>query len=332
LLEDAVGATTDAYDYDAFGILIYRSGTTPNDYLYRGEQFDANLGFYYLRARYLNPSSGRFFTMDSFEGGQYDPLSLHKYTYVNGDPANRLDPTGNASISEVCQVAVVATVLANLAIFSLSFASAAMHDFKIDGGLVSFRGNFNYRGATIGGGADLIWQRSTRRWFFAMTGEVGTAPVSIFKKQRGLGFSATAGVIIGMNDPSEMSGAAATAIVPASIALLLPNALFSENKAWGAMTQLAKRNANISYTDVAFSVGLSSSGPSFATVGLRSNAFSSVFSYTGQYHPAEPVVQELRDTVGPLFDVMEAGMFDSADNIRSNAQSIVSAMRASNQN
>ena len=43
-LTNASGAITDAYDYDAFGNLIYRSGTTPNDYLYSGEQLDANLG------------------------------------------------------------------------------------------------------------------------------------------------------------------------------------------------------------------------------------------------------------------------------------------------
>ncbi|HMG75187.1 MAG TPA: hypothetical protein VK582_16930 [Pyrinomonadaceae bacterium] len=47
---NATGTITDGYDYDAFGNLIYHSGTTPNDYLYSGEQFDANLGFYYLRA------------------------------------------------------------------------------------------------------------------------------------------------------------------------------------------------------------------------------------------------------------------------------------------
>lgn len=35
----------------AFGNKIYSSETTPNNYLYRGEQFDSDLGMYYLRAR-----------------------------------------------------------------------------------------------------------------------------------------------------------------------------------------------------------------------------------------------------------------------------------------
>ncbi len=98
-LTNASGAVTDAYDYDAFGNLIYRSGTTSNDYLYTGEQFDANLGFYYLRARYMNPSSGRFFSSDSFAGNEADPASLHKYLYANSDPVNRVDPNGQFSLA-----------------------------------------------------------------------------------------------------------------------------------------------------------------------------------------------------------------------------------------
>jgi RHS repeat-associated protein len=91
MLTDLTGATTDTYTYDAFGNLIAATGNTPNERLYAGEQFDANIGFYYLRARYLNPSSGRFWTADSYEGNSYDPAFLHKYLYVGADPANKVD-------------------------------------------------------------------------------------------------------------------------------------------------------------------------------------------------------------------------------------------------
>ncbi|HYG11873.1 MAG TPA: RHS repeat-associated core domain-containing protein, partial [Pyrinomonadaceae bacterium] len=94
-LTDSNGQVTDTYAYDAFGNLIARTGSTPNDYLYAGEQFDANVGFYYLRARYMNPASGRFWTLDTYEGTQFDPASLHKYLYAEADPANKLDPSGN---------------------------------------------------------------------------------------------------------------------------------------------------------------------------------------------------------------------------------------------
>lgn len=94
LLTNAAGQATDTYAYDAFGLLLDRTGTTDNAYLYTGEQFDASLGFYYLRARYLNPSTGRFITADTYPGSPFDPASLHKYLYVGGDPINHVDPAG----------------------------------------------------------------------------------------------------------------------------------------------------------------------------------------------------------------------------------------------
>ena len=121
LLTDASAAITDTYDYDAFGNLVQRTGTTSNDYLYCGEQFDANLGFYYLRARFLNTFTGRFVSMDSFEGDVSDPTSLHKYTYANNDPSTRLDPSGNASLSEQAVTIGISGVLNAIACGSISY-------------------------------------------------------------------------------------------------------------------------------------------------------------------------------------------------------------------
>jgi RHS repeat-associated protein len=106
LLTDATGAVTDRYDYDAFGNIISQAGATPNVYLYSGEQNDPNLGFYYLRARYLAASSGRFISMDSHEGSLLSPASLHRYVYGNGDPVNRIDPSGLVSLTDVVGSAI----------------------------------------------------------------------------------------------------------------------------------------------------------------------------------------------------------------------------------
>ncbi len=56
-LSSANGTITDTYTYDAFGVLL--SPSTPpanNNYLFAGQQFDSDLGLYYNRARYLNPT------------------------------------------------------------------------------------------------------------------------------------------------------------------------------------------------------------------------------------------------------------------------------------
>jgi RHS repeat-associated protein len=47
-----------------------------------------------VRARYLNPNIGRFWTMDTYEGTEDDPSSLHKYAYCMNNPVNGFDPTG----------------------------------------------------------------------------------------------------------------------------------------------------------------------------------------------------------------------------------------------
>ena len=72
----STAAITDTYDYDAFGNIVHSTaigippgGTTvtatPNEFLFAGEQFDSDLGLYYNRARYLNVSTGRFWTMET---------------------------------------------------------------------------------------------------------------------------------------------------------------------------------------------------------------------------------------------------------------------------
>jgi RHS repeat-associated protein len=99
-LTDSTGKITDEYEYDAFGNSFTKTGTTPNNYLYRGEQYDSDLGLYYLRARYYNPNTGRFLSRDPLDGQAKDPASLHKYLYANGDPVNRIDPRGREDLIE----------------------------------------------------------------------------------------------------------------------------------------------------------------------------------------------------------------------------------------
>jgi len=94
-LTDTNGNITDTYTYDAYGNLIGQTGSTPNNYLYGGQQYDPDLGLYYNRARYLNPNTGRFWTQDTYTGNNEDPLSLHKYLYCQDNPVDNDDPSGN---------------------------------------------------------------------------------------------------------------------------------------------------------------------------------------------------------------------------------------------
>ncbi len=110
-LTDETGAVTDTYTYDAFGVELARTGATVNLYRYTGEQFDPNVGFYYLRARYYAPQTGRFITTDPARGSIFDPVSLHRYLYANANPINARDPSGEASLLESALVLAILAVV-----------------------------------------------------------------------------------------------------------------------------------------------------------------------------------------------------------------------------
>jgi len=95
------GLVTDTTVYDAYGTVITNTGSAVNYYLYAGEQWDSDLGLYYLRARYYSANVGRFWTMDSFDGNQSDPLALHKYLYAQGNPVNNTDQSGHETLTSV---------------------------------------------------------------------------------------------------------------------------------------------------------------------------------------------------------------------------------------
>jgi RHS repeat-associated protein len=108
LLTDLTGTVTDTYDYDAFGNLVNSTGNTPNVYLYRGEQWDGDLGLYYLRARYYNPQNDRFVARDTKPGNRFLPGTLHKYVYTAADPINLRDPSGHGFIDRFILTGTVA--------------------------------------------------------------------------------------------------------------------------------------------------------------------------------------------------------------------------------
>jgi RHS repeat-associated protein len=97
-LANTAPSITDGYDFDAFGMPIRSSGTTPNQFLYSGERYDSSIGLYDLRARYLNQATGRFWTRDSVEGKKCCGLSWNPYIYVNQNAVNFVDPSGREGI------------------------------------------------------------------------------------------------------------------------------------------------------------------------------------------------------------------------------------------
>gem|GEM_PF-5773738 len=67
---------------------------TPNAYRYTGQQSDADSGLLYLRARYYEPSTGRFITQDKKSGDPKIPSTLNLYVYCKNNPIRYSDPSG----------------------------------------------------------------------------------------------------------------------------------------------------------------------------------------------------------------------------------------------
>ena len=94
-LTDSTGAITKSYKYDAFGVEQNVDDADDNAFRYCGEYYDSESGTIYLRARYYDPTIGRFISRDSVTGENTDPLSLNLYTYCHNNPIIGIDPSGH---------------------------------------------------------------------------------------------------------------------------------------------------------------------------------------------------------------------------------------------
>lgn len=61
---------------------------------YTGHEADPATGLTYARHRYYDSTTGAFLTPDPYPANYTDPLDLHRYAYVQGNPINMTDPLG----------------------------------------------------------------------------------------------------------------------------------------------------------------------------------------------------------------------------------------------
>lgn len=91
LITDATGAIIGSpQNYDPFG----NTTDAPSSFIgYTGQWKDAS-GLEYLRARYYDPSIGRFISKDPESGDINNPATMNGYNYANDNPINNMDPSG----------------------------------------------------------------------------------------------------------------------------------------------------------------------------------------------------------------------------------------------
>jgi len=90
-LSNGAGALAQTYTFDSFGNQTASTGSLTNPFRYTGREFDTETNLYFYRARYYDPSTGRFLSEDPvrFKSG-----TINFYAYADGDPTTLNDPSG----------------------------------------------------------------------------------------------------------------------------------------------------------------------------------------------------------------------------------------------
>lgn len=87
-LIDENGEVANRYDYDVWGNFTQKEETVGNPFTYFGQTYDETTGLYYLRARYYDPTTGRFTQQDPAKDG------YNWYVYGNNNPVRFVNESG----------------------------------------------------------------------------------------------------------------------------------------------------------------------------------------------------------------------------------------------
>ena len=101
-ITDGSGNVVERVRYDAYGVPSFtdalgqslKKSTIGNTTLFQGREYDYDLALYNYRARYFDPSMGRFLQTDPL--GYQDSMNLYQGMGMN--PVNFVDPWGEATI------------------------------------------------------------------------------------------------------------------------------------------------------------------------------------------------------------------------------------------
>ncbi len=89
---DSAGTVQQSYAYDVFGAVTQQSGSTGNEQQFAGQQTDPD-GLQFLRARFYDPTTGRFLSRDAWSVA--DKTIFQPYVYARNNPMTATDPSGH---------------------------------------------------------------------------------------------------------------------------------------------------------------------------------------------------------------------------------------------
>jgi len=149
--------------YDSFGELTNSTGSLVNQFRYTARESDTETGLYYHRARYYDPSAGRFLSEDpiGLNGG------LNFYPYVANSPENYMDSLGETigvrgdytswqtALLYLCSSPAACKIIQDLEdspeLYMVNFSDSCSRDKAVDGKTVFWN---PHRGLCVKGGVE----------------------------------------------------------------------------------------------------------------------------------------------------------------------------------
>ncbi|GGA52555.1 RHS repeat-associated core domain-containing protein [Dyella nitratireducens] len=104
---DAHGNITKTYEYTPYGTYAPQGTSAPapapQGPAYTGHVNDPETNLVYMQARYYDPATGRFLSIDPVAPTGGDTFNFNRYAYVDNNPIVRTDPNGRESASLTLQ-------------------------------------------------------------------------------------------------------------------------------------------------------------------------------------------------------------------------------------
>lgn len=132
---DEAGDIVEWYEIGAFGDVkilaadgsdITSTGSTVgNNHFFQGRDYDADVGLYYFRNRWMSPTMGRFISRDPI---RYKAGDINLYRFVGNNPFGLTDPMGLFTLD----------ALNSLSWIDLAFVNHYFHGFGADVSLSDF--------------------------------------------------------------------------------------------------------------------------------------------------------------------------------------------------
>ncbi len=89
LITDGSGNNIATYTYNPFGTIATHTGTATTTFGFAGQYTDPETGLQYLRARFYDPATGDFMSVDPLQ-----EITSNDYLYAANNPINAIDPSG----------------------------------------------------------------------------------------------------------------------------------------------------------------------------------------------------------------------------------------------